>query len=95
MYKVGNVKLHGVCQFKTGCTWEQSNDVCKKEGGYLTKITSKAENYMIAGLIDSWDPDKSNYDFHIGLNDQAYEGTYKWVSDGSELSWSNWGDGNF
>ena len=92
-YKVFNVDYHGICSKDSGCTWEDSKRVCEKEGGYLAKITSQAENDQIEALISRIDPAKNKNFFHIGLNDIAVEGEYRWVSDDSKISFNNFYSG--
>ena len=88
-YKVFNINYHGVCSKDSGCSWEDSNRVCEKEGGYLAKITSQTENDQVEALISRIDPAKNKYFFHLGLNDIAVEGEYRWVSDDSKISFDN------
>jgi len=86
---VFNINYHGICSKDSGCSWEDSNRVCEKEGGYLAKITSQTENDQIEALISRIDPAKNKYFFHLGLNDIAVEGEYRWESDDSQISFNN------
>ena len=92
-YKVFNVDYRGICSNEAGCTWEDAKQVCEKEGGYLTKITSNNENKEIENIINRVDPSKNKFFFHIGLNDIETEGTYRWTSDDSEKEFNNFYNG--
>ena len=84
-----NIDGHGICSKETGCTWEESKEVCEKEGGYLAKITSQVENDKIEEFQKRMDPSGNKFLYHIGLNDIAEEGIYRWESDGSPMTFDN------
>ena len=89
VYKILNGDGHGICSTETGCTWEESKEVCEKEGGYLAKITSQAENDKIEELQRRMQPNGNKFLYHIGLNDIEEEGIYRWESDGSLMTFDN------
>ena len=88
-YKVVNLDYHGICTKATGCTWEEAEQVCEKEGGYLVKISSKAENDEILKLTAPF-----RKLVWIGLNDIKKEGDFRWVSDNSPKSYHTFNPGN-
>ena len=86
-YKVFNLDHHGICTKDKGCTWEECNQVCEKEGGYLVKITSKEENDQIKKIMSPF-----SKNFWIGLDDIKTESHYRWVSDNSPIAYHNFGN---
>ena len=94
-YKIYNINYNSICSEEAGCTWDESKRVCEQEGGYLTKITSQSENDMITGLVNRIGRNRNKFFFHIGLNDIAEEGVYRWVSDNTMMSFNNFYRGNY
>ena len=33
-YKLVNINYHQICSKESGCNWEESKEVCEKEGSY-------------------------------------------------------------
>ena len=84
-----NLNYNGICSKSTGCTWDESKQVCEQEGGYLVNIASAEENQNIVDIMT-----RKGMHYHIGLNDKTTEGEYRWVSDNSLMSYTNWYQGN-
>ena len=63
--------------------------MCKKEGGYLVKISSKEENDKIVDLIKEMGHAAEGVHFRLGLNDIKKDGDYRWISDNSVMDYNN------
>ena len=59
------------------------------------KISSQEENDMIEEIIDRMNPNKNQFLFYLGLNDFETEGVYKWISDGTEMTFNNFYRGRY
>ena len=88
-----NISYHQICSKETGCNWEESKEVCEKEGGYLVKITSKEENSKILEIIDYMGNAGQEFNFWLGLNDIEKEGGLRWISDNSAVGYDNFNSG--
>ena len=89
-----NISYHQVCSKESGCNWEESKEVCEKEGGYLVKITSKEENDKILEIINDMGIAAQGFHFRLGLNDIEIDGDFRWVSDNSAVGYENFNSGN-
>ena len=67
--------------FSTAKTWAQAKTACDALPGHLAKITSAAENTIVAQL-------SVNTDSFIGATDAVTEGTFLW-EDGTPLTYMN------
>ena len=95
-YKLLNVDYGDQCSKENGCTWYQSKQICENEGGYLVKISTREENKMIRKIVNNLNLDNNDrFVFYLGLNDLEKEGVYKWISDGSEISFDNFYRGRY
>ena len=88
-----NISYHQICSKETGCNWEESKEVCEKEGGYLVKITSKEENDKILEIIYDMGTAAQGSQFLLGLNDIEIDGDFRWVSDNSAVGYENFNSG--
>jgi len=66
--------------------WDQARTSCQVPGYDLVIVNDKAEHDWIVSKLKS----KSREQWHIGLNDRASEGSFKWV-DGSSPGFTSWG----
>jgi hypothetical protein len=71
--------------FGTAKTWTQAKAACDALPGHLAKITSVAQNTIVAQL-------SLNTDSFIGATDAATEGTFLW-EDGTPLTYMNFRTG--
>ena len=74
-----------------GLSWSTARSNALSAGGYLVTITSAAENTFVTNLISA-----SQVRAWIGANDQAVEGTFRWIDGpeaGSLLTYSNFAPG--
>jgi hypothetical protein len=71
--------------FSTAKTWAQAKTACDALPGHLAKITSAAENTIVAQL-------SLNTDSFIGATDAVTEGTFLW-EDGTPLTFTNYRTG--
>jgi cysteine-rich repeat protein len=68
--------------FDAARTWEEAELACVTLGGHLASLTTEAERDLATLLL----PGQS---FHIGLSDQAEEGTFTWQT-GETLGFTAW-----
>jgi len=86
-------------------TWTEARDLAHSRGGYLTTISSQAENDFVRSYVntDIFKNDRSfsmtgdfgtdvNRGAFIGLNDAANEGTFVWEN-GEAVSYTNFDAG--
>ncbi|XP_025098746.1 perlucin-like protein [Pomacea canaliculata] len=67
-------------------TWVDAASLCRALGGYLTEITSAAENNFVRNLIgrnSAW----------MGINDILRNGRWVLTSSGRPLPYANWARG--
>jgi hypothetical protein len=69
--------------FATPMPWAQAKAACTAASAHLAKITSAAQNAIVAQL-------SLNADSFIGANDLATEGTFVW-DDGTPLAYMHYG----
>ena len=70
-------------------TWEEAQEHCKSQGGYLATITSQEENEFVYSYL------RSNFDYesaYFGFTDRNEEGTWIWAN-GEKSSYTNWHPG--
>lgn len=70
-------------------TWEEAQEYCKSQGGYLATITSQEENEFVYSYL------RDNYNYesaYFGFTDRDEEGTWIWAN-GEENSYTNWHPG--
>jgi len=69
--------------YSTLRSWTDAESQCKADGAHLVKINNEAENAVVLSLIktNSW----------MGANDIETLFSFFWISDGSAVSYSNWG----
>ena len=87
------MNYHQICSKESGCSWEESKEVCEKEDGYLVKITSKEENDKILEIINDTGNAVQRRKFWLGLNDIENEGDFRWISDNSVKGYDNFDSG--
>jgi len=68
--------------------WDQAVTTCKDMGYYLVTINTAAEQNWIYSQIA---PKGTSYQYWLGLNDKAFEGTWVWNA-GASL-YKNWQTG--
>lgn len=69
----------------TELSWQEAQDLAEEMGGNLVTINDEKENQW---LMDTFITPDTNF-FWIGINDQAVEGQFIWVS-GEESTYLNW-----
>ena len=70
-------------------TWEEAQEHCKSQGGYLATITSQEENEFVYSYL------RDNYNYesaYFGFTDRDEEGTWIWAN-GEKNSYTNWHPG--
>lgn len=70
---------------ENNATWPVANNACISAGGHLVVINDASENEFIRSRImssNAW----------IGLTDEAFEGTFEWVT-GEAVSYTHWDAG--
>lgn len=70
-------------------TWEEAQEYCESQGGYLATITSQEENEFVYSYL------RSNFDYesaYFGFTDRNEEGTWIWAN-GEKSSYTNWHPG--
>ena len=70
--------------------WGEARDWCRTRGYQLVTIGDAAENTWLDSQLDGID---GGLDYWIGATDGATEMTWRWISDGSAASYTNWGSG--
>lgn len=63
-------------------TWDDAQEACERNGGYLAVIEDEEENKMLANFLKV----QSAY---IGLSDHHLEGHFRWVN-GTSMTYTNW-----
>ncbi|VTR94201.1 cadherin-related protein : Uncharacterized protein OS=Cylindrospermopsis raciborskii CS-505 GN=CRC_01020 PE=3 SV=1: MAM: Lectin_C: Lectin_C: PKD [Gemmata massiliana] len=72
---------------QAGLSWFEAQNQAQRLGGNLVTINDAAENTFVSELL------RSNFGYYalawIGLNDEANEGQFGWVS-GDPITYTNW-----
>jgi hypothetical protein len=71
-------------------TWTEARDWCATRGYALATIGDATENVWLDNELDGID---RNTEYWIGANDRTTEMSWRWVSDGSAATYTNWGSG--
>lgn len=86
--------LHSYKRFDTVTTWPKAKFFCASKGGYLSTITSQAENDWVWSKFGVSPADYIGYiGFWLGGNDSATEGQWTWIT-GESWSYTNWSPSN-
>ncbi|MEM1119756.1 MAG: HYR domain-containing protein, partial [Bacteroidota bacterium] len=72
VYK-GEFDGHAYYLSDNGKIWTEAQSIAEANGGNLVAINDQAENDFVKSII-------GNNIVHIGLTDQAQEGTYEWIN---------------
>ena len=88
-----NISYHQICSKENGCTWEESIEVCAREGGYLVRISSKEENDKILEIINDMGTAAQRHHFRLGANDIVKDGDFRWKCDNSAVGYRNFNPG--
>ncbi len=84
---------HAYKFFAEVLTWHRAKQRCEEMGGHLAVISSAKEDRYIAQMAKKKIKSPNKMDgFWLGATDEVKEGNWKWI-DGSELEYTNWGDG--
>ena len=84
-------KLNGTCfSFsKDEKTWEEAEDICRREGGHLASVNSElVYNFLLKTMKDVMKSEKDPQ-MWIGANDHKEEGSWNWT-DCSEWGFEMW-----
>ncbi|HXR80848.1 MAG TPA: C-type lectin domain-containing protein, partial [Saprospiraceae bacterium] len=89
----GNYNGHSYYVSNTGAAWNEANALAMSIGGHLATISNAGENAFVAevGALSN-DPNENDSGVWIGLDDEAVEGTFEWVT-GEPLIYTNWESG--
>jgi len=68
----------------TGMKFDDAVEFCKIQNGFLAEPRSDFETTSIKQVLET------NVNYWIGLSDREEEGDFRWLSDMSELTYSNW-----
>jgi len=68
----------------------EAQQFCEENGGKLAEPRRQRETNVINRMINK-EAGESNY--WIGLTDNDNEGSYTWLSDGTDVDYSNWNKG--
>jgi len=68
-----------------GTTFDDAFRKCDSMGGFLAEPRSEYETDNVMSVINS------NASYWIGITDHGEEGNFRWLSDDSEVTYSNWG----
>jgi hypothetical protein len=94
----GTMHYYDAVSTPGGITWQGAEDSAMARGGYLTTLTTQAENDFVFGLIDStryWYQRPSGLlagPWLGGIRRPPAHTGWRWVSSES-LNWSNWSPG--
>ncbi|CAC5417505.1 unnamed protein product [Mytilus coruscus] len=79
---------NGHCYFfgSSNTSWQAAENHCKRLRSHLVKINDVGENLWLKTLMK----ELGSSDMWIGANDCGTEGQYKWVSDGSNVTYTDW-----
>jgi hypothetical protein len=80
---------HSYQRFDTSMIFQDAKTFCESLGGYLTTITSQAEQDFVFNNLASGSPYRVVW---LGGTDQSHEGVWTWIT-GETWSYTNWGDG--
>ncbi|XP_072021061.1 macrophage mannose receptor 1-like [Amphiura filiformis] len=87
------VYMHPYCYFVSGAigvpvkSWNDANNYCMSQGGYLASIHSTTEQNFINSIVRQIVPS-----YWIGLRETTGKEEYNWI-DGTELDFINWKSG--
>jgi len=87
------ITINGKCyEFVTEqqLTWIKSKQFCERRGSVLAILDSEQINNDITSAVTENFPTST---FWIGAYDQSHEGQWVWDAKGTNISYSNWGNG--
>jgi len=81
--RVSNCYLFGTEKMN----FAEAQQFCEENGGTLAEPRRARETNVINRMINK---EAGNNNYWIGLTDRREEGTFTWMSDNSEVSYTNW-----
>ncbi|CAC5411828.1 unnamed protein product [Mytilus coruscus] len=89
---------HGWFKFRNNCylftftsvTWHHAKDKCKSKKSSLVKINDAEENRWVGTKITT----AGKTEIWLGGNDPTGRNSWMWISDFTQLSYTNWYPGN-